>query len=156
MSDPSQAYPGLVAADLGATLHNRGRNGPMVHQVADFVLGDNAGTWRAGTAGAVLVQAVSNTARDLGVDSLALTTIRNALRAMVATSRRRVASKTPTTATATTAPGTPSGCPAPPAAPCTSPRATTPTCSSGPWAVSTSSCAASAGRASRCGSATAP
>ena len=85
MSDPSQAYPNLVAADRGETLHNRGYNGPMVHQVADYVLGDSAGTWRTGTAGDVLFQAVSNTARDLGVDSLALTTTRNALRAMVAT-----------------------------------------------------------------------
>jgi len=85
MSDPSQAYPNLVAADRGETLHNRGYNGPMVHQVADYVLGDSAGTWRTGTAGDVLFQAVTNTARDLGVDSLALTTTRNALRAMVAT-----------------------------------------------------------------------
>ena len=42
MSDPSQAYPNLVAADRGETLHNRGYNGPMVHQVADYVLGDSA------------------------------------------------------------------------------------------------------------------
>ncbi|QWZ10227.1 hypothetical protein KRR39_11160 [Nocardioides panacis] len=87
LPDPSQAYPHLVAADLGETLHNRGRNGPMVHQVADYLLGvgDGTGTWQAGTPGDVLVQAVANTARDLGVNALALTTTRNALRVMVAT-----------------------------------------------------------------------
>ena len=93
MSDPSQAYPNLVAEDRGETLHNRGYNGPMVHQVAGYALGDSAGTWRAGTAGDVFVQAAADTARDLGVDPLALTTTRNALRSIVATvsASRRIA-----------------------------------------------------------------
>ena len=99
MNDPSKSYPNLVATDRDETLHNRGRNGPMVHQVADYLLGvgDGTGTWQAGTSGDVLFQAVSNTARDLGVNQLALTTTRNALRAMVATvsASRRIEDSSP-------------------------------------------------------------
>jgi hypothetical protein len=99
MNDPSKSYPNLVATDRDETLHNRGRNGPMVHQVADYLLGvgDGTGTWQAGTSGDVLFQAVSNTARDLGVNPLALTTTRNALRVMVATvsASRRVEDSDP-------------------------------------------------------------
>jgi hypothetical protein len=85
LRDKSKSYPRLVAAARDETLHNRGVNGPLVHQLADYVVGPGDGTWRAGTTGDVVIQAVSNTARDLGVNRLAMETTRNALRAMVAT-----------------------------------------------------------------------
>jgi hypothetical protein len=85
LSDVTQGYPWLVASDRGATLHPRGVNGTMVHQVAGRLYGPGEGSWRAGSGGDVLIQAVTNTARDLGIDTAALATTRNDLRIMAAT-----------------------------------------------------------------------
>jgi hypothetical protein len=85
LGDPSASYPRLAAADLGTVLHARGVNGTSVHHVAEHVLGAGPASWRAGASGDVIVQAVSNTARDHGVDAMSLVTTRNALRVVLAT-----------------------------------------------------------------------
>jgi hypothetical protein len=85
LTDVAQGYPWLVSSDRGATLHPLGVNGTMVHQVSARLYGPGEGSWRAGSDGTVLIQAVTNTARDLGIDPSALATTRNDLRIMVAT-----------------------------------------------------------------------
>lgn len=86
VSDPSQAYPRLVAAEGGwDNLVLRGVNGSLVHQASERLYGTGADSWSTTASGDALIQANLNTARDFGPDPLALATSRNALRAMVAT-----------------------------------------------------------------------
>ena len=85
LPDHSRSYPHLVAEDRGLTLHGRGVNGTLVNQVAEHVFGAGPEHWSAGARGDVILQSVSNTARDHGIDRLSLVTTRNSLRVMLAT-----------------------------------------------------------------------
>ncbi len=85
LAHPSQRYTALVARDEHERLHSRGVNGLQAYRIEERLYGTGPSSWAAGTAGDVLIQDNLNTARDYGVNSLALATSRNALRAMVAT-----------------------------------------------------------------------
>lgn len=81
----TEKYTHLISAERNAALVSRGVSGSLVHRAAERVLAKGSASWRAGTRGDVVIQANLNTARDYGVDKLALATSRNSLRTMLAT-----------------------------------------------------------------------
>jgi hypothetical protein len=85
LADPALGYTRLVAHEHYDTLHSFGVNGSLVHEAAEHLYGTGHASWRSGSAGDVLIEANINTARDFGVNSLALDTSRNSLRVMLAT-----------------------------------------------------------------------
>lgn len=85
LADPATGYTRLVAAERHDDLHSFGLGGSLVHQAAERLYGTGEASWSTGNTADVLIQANINTARDFGVDALALATSRNALRVMLAT-----------------------------------------------------------------------
>lgn len=97
LADPSTSYPRLVADERHYFLHPRGVNGSLVHEAAERLYGTGLASWGTGTAGDVLIQANLNTARDFGVNALALATSRSSMRVMLATvnASRRIEDSNP-------------------------------------------------------------